>query len=82
MEAIVRRNSNPGLLAYARHRGIFDLLLERGIEYAFQYGATVVEAYPHTRRSDYMGSESTYRRLGFKPVRKASVRTIMRLVKA
>jgi GNAT superfamily N-acetyltransferase len=62
-----------------RHQGVFDLLLERGIAYAFERGATAVEAYPHARRSDYMGSESAYRRLGFEPVREAGVRTIMRL---
>jgi ribosomal protein S18 acetylase RimI-like enzyme len=126
MEAIVRSNSKPGLLAYDgrravgwisiapretyghlmrsrdygpqaeedtgvwsivciyvaaadRHRGVFDTLLTRGIEYAFEHGATAVEAFPHARRSDYMGSEDAYRRLGFKAVRKASVRTVMRL---
>jgi GNAT superfamily N-acetyltransferase len=64
-----------------RHRGVFDLLLEHGIEYAFGKGATAIEAFPHARRSDYMGSATAYTRLGFKPVRRASVRTVMRLDK-
>ena len=62
-----------------RHQGVFDHLIERGIDYAFEHGATAVEAYPHARRSDYMGSAKTYERLGFRPVRRASVRTIVRL---
>lgn len=125
MEAIVRRNERPGLLAYdgsraigwisiapretygqlmrsrdyapreqragvwsivciyvaaaERHTGVFGLLLERGLAHAFERGATAVEAYPHARRSDYMGSANTYERLGFAPVRSAGVRTIVRL---
>jgi GNAT superfamily N-acetyltransferase len=67
--------------ATERHRGIADVLLEHAVDYAFLQGAAAVDAYPQSQapRKDYMGSVSAYKRLGFKPVRKASVRTIMRV---
>jgi ribosomal protein S18 acetylase RimI-like enzyme len=62
----------------ARHRGVAKALLRVAVEHAVARGATAVEGYPHLRRADYMGSAEMFASAGFKPVRAASVRTIVR----
>jgi ribosomal protein S18 acetylase RimI-like enzyme len=64
--------------AAARHRGVAKALLQAAVEHAVARGARAVEAYPHTRRADYMGSAEMFASAGFEPVREASVRTIAR----
>jgi GNAT superfamily N-acetyltransferase len=64
--------------ANARHRGVAAVLLRAALEYARERGARVVEAYPHDRRPDYMGSRELFERQGFKPFREAEPRTVMR----
>jgi GNAT superfamily N-acetyltransferase len=61
-----------------RHRGVARALLEGAVEHALSQGARAVEAYPHVRRADYMGSAEMFASAGFKPVREAGVRTIAR----
>lgn len=74
MWAIVCFHVHPA----ARHRGVAKELLQAAVEHAFEHGARVVEAYPHERRADYMGSSELFEAAGFRPVRSAGVRTIMR----
>jgi GNAT superfamily N-acetyltransferase len=62
----------------ARHRGVAKALLGAAVEHALEHGASAVEAYPHERRADYMGSAEMFEAAGFRPVRSASVRTIVR----
>jgi GNAT superfamily N-acetyltransferase len=63
-----------------RSRGIAPALLEGAVEYAFAHGATAVEAYPHTADTrDYMGHTDLYARAGFRHVRDANKRAIVRL---
>jgi ribosomal protein S18 acetylase RimI-like enzyme len=62
----------------ARHRGVAKALLEAAIEHAVRRGASAVEAYPHERRADYMGSAEMFEAAGFRPIRSAGVRTIVR----
>jgi GNAT superfamily N-acetyltransferase len=62
----------------SRHKGVAKALLAAAVEHAFERGARAVEAYPHARRPDYMGSEEMFAAAGFRPVRTAGVRTIVR----
>jgi GNAT superfamily N-acetyltransferase len=62
----------------ARHRGVAKALLDAAVEHALSRGASAVEAYPHARVRDYMGSADMFEAAGFLPVRRASVRTIVR----
>ena len=62
----------------AKRRGVGGALLDAAIEHAVARGATAVEAYPH-ERGDYMGAFSAFERRGFKRVRSAGKRTIVRL---
>jgi GNAT superfamily N-acetyltransferase len=64
----------------ARRRGVAKALLGAAVEHALRRGARVIEAYPHERRPDYMGSAAMFEDAGFRPVRSASVRTIVRYV--
>jgi GNAT superfamily N-acetyltransferase len=64
----------------ARRKGVAKALLGAAVEHALQQGARAIEAYPHQRRPDYMGSAAMFEEAGFRPVRSASVRTIMRYV--
>jgi GNAT superfamily N-acetyltransferase len=66
--------------ASARHRGVAKALLGAAVEHALSRGASAVEAYPHARRADYMGSAEMFASAGFEPVRAASVRMIVRYV--
>lgn len=52
-------------------------LLEAAIDHAFANGATAIEAYPH-ERGDYMGSPRLFAEAGFKPLRIAGKRTLVR----
>ena len=65
--------------ARARHRGVARGLLEAAVEHALARGATAVEAFPHRRRPDYMGSEALFAGAGFERVREAGPRTVVRL---
>jgi GNAT superfamily N-acetyltransferase len=62
----------------ARHKGVAKALLAAAVEHALARGASAVEAYPHERRADYMGSPEMFEAAGFRPVRSAGVRTIVR----
>jgi GNAT superfamily N-acetyltransferase len=63
-----------------RARGIASALLAGAVEYAFAHGATSVEAYPHvTDERDYMGHTTLYAHAGFRHVRDANKRTVVRL---
>ena len=62
----------------ARHRGVAKALLEAAVEHAARRGARAVEAYPHERRADYMGSREMFEAAGFREVRSGGVRTIVR----
>lgn len=62
----------------ARHGGVAKALLAAAVEHALERGASAVEAYPHERRADYMGSPEMFKAAGFRPVRSAGVRTIVR----
>jgi ribosomal protein S18 acetylase RimI-like enzyme len=63
----------------ARHQGVAEALLDGAIEHAFAGGGTSVEAYPHNRRPDYMGSAEMFERRGFEPIRTTTTRTVVRL---
>jgi GNAT superfamily N-acetyltransferase len=62
----------------ARHKGVAKALLDGAVEHALARGASEIEAYPHARTRDYMGSAEMFEAAGFRPVRSASVRTIVR----
>jgi GNAT superfamily N-acetyltransferase len=62
----------------ARHRGVAKALLAGAVEHALERGARAIEAYPHERRPDYMGSFELFEAAGFAPVRSGGVRTIVR----
>jgi ribosomal protein S18 acetylase RimI-like enzyme len=62
----------------ARRKGLAKALLDAAVEHALSKGASAIEAYPHNRRADYMGSAEMFASAGFEPVREASVRTIVR----
>jgi GNAT superfamily N-acetyltransferase len=62
----------------ARHKGVAKALLEGAVDHALGRGASAIEAYPHVRTRDYMGSGEMFASAGFQPVRAASVRTIVR----
>jgi GNAT superfamily N-acetyltransferase len=64
----------------ARRKGVAKALLRAAVEHALARGARAIEAYPHERRPDYMGSAEMFESAGFRPVRSASVRTIVRYV--
>jgi len=62
-----------------RRSGIAADLLDAAVAYAFEHGATSVEAYPHVADArDYMGHVELYERAGFAHVRDANKRAIMR----
>lgn len=69
-----------------RHRGLSQVLIEEGIEYARENGVGIVEAYPlildntkDQRYERYMGVVSTFEKAGFKEViRRSKRRSIMR----
>jgi GNAT superfamily N-acetyltransferase len=64
--------------ASARHKGVAQELLNAAVDRALAHGATAVEAFPHNRRPDYMGSAELFERAGFRRVRVAKTRTIVR----
>lgn len=64
----------------ARGRGVVDALLEGAVDYARAHGAACLEGYGHVADSkDYMGSRELFAAHGFRPLREATKRTIMRL---
>jgi GNAT superfamily N-acetyltransferase len=62
----------------ARRKGVAKALLDGAVEHALSRGASAVEAYPHARTRDYMGSAEMFEAAGFRLLRSASVRTIVR----
>lgn len=63
-----------------RRQGIATALLDAAVAYAFEHGATSVEAYPHVADPrDYMGYTGLYRDAGFEHVRDANKRAVVRL---
>jgi GNAT superfamily N-acetyltransferase len=64
----------------ARRQGVARALLDAAVGHAFAHGASSVEAYPHAvDPRDYMGHTELYRRAGFRHVRDANKRAIVRL---
>ncbi len=66
-----------------RRKGISTALVEAGVQYARDHGATVVEAYPlnadSTTSSSFTGYVSTFARLGFATIsRPTQSRAVMR----
>jgi GNAT superfamily N-acetyltransferase len=59
--------------------GVAGALLDAAVAHAFARGASAVEAYPHVANgSDYMGGLELYRRAGFRKVRDANKRAVVR----
>ena len=77
---------DPGVWSIAcfqvdpRHRrsGVARALLDAAVAHALARGATAVEAFPHRRLPDYMGAATMFAAVGFRPVRNAGPRTIVR----
>jgi ribosomal protein S18 acetylase RimI-like enzyme len=65
----------------AQGRGLSGDLLDAAVAHACARGAAAVEAYAHTsKENDYMGGLRLYLAHGFRPLREASKRTIVRRV--
>ncbi len=62
----------------AKRHGVASGLLDAALVYARSEGASAVEAYPN-ERADYMGDRAAFERRGFRPVRNAGKRTVMRI---
>jgi GNAT superfamily N-acetyltransferase len=63
----------------ARGRGVASALLDGAVEHAREHGARSLEAYPHAKTNDdYMGSMQLFRRAGFRKLRDANKRVIVR----
>ena len=63
-----------------QRQGIATALLDAAVEHAFARGAAAVEAYPHVAKGDdYMGGLELYERAGFRKLRDANKRAIVRL---
>jgi GNAT superfamily N-acetyltransferase len=63
-----------------RGSGVGAALLDAAIDHAFSHGASSLEAYPHkTEHANYMGHVELFERTGFRTVREASKRVVMRL---
>lgn len=63
----------------ARRRGLAHELVDAAVEHAVSRGAAAVEVYAHVSNGeDYMGHVALFAQHGFRPVRQASKRTIMR----
>jgi ribosomal protein S18 acetylase RimI-like enzyme len=62
-----------------RRSGVAGALLDAAVAHAFARGAAAVEAYPHVSNgADYMGPLALFERAGFKTVRDANKRAIVR----
>ena len=62
-----------------QRRGVAAALLDAAVAHAFDRGAAGVEAYPHAANgSDYMGGVELYERAGFRTIRIAKKRAIVR----
>jgi ribosomal protein S18 acetylase RimI-like enzyme len=65
--------------SHARQRGLAGRLLDAAVAHACARGASSVEAYAHNSKpTDYMGGLGLYLDHGFRPVREAAKRTIVR----
>jgi GNAT superfamily N-acetyltransferase len=63
----------------AQRRGLAGVLLEGAVAHACARGASAVEAYPHVSKStDYMGGRELLSAHGFREVREASKRVVVR----
>ncbi len=54
-------------------------LLDAAIQWARRHGAKAIEAYPNST-PDFMGRREAFERRGFKRIRVAGKRSVMRLV--
>jgi GNAT superfamily N-acetyltransferase len=64
----------------ARGGGVARALLDAAVAHAFAHGAAAVEAYPHVADGgDYMGGLPLYAAAGFRTVREASKRAVVRI---
>jgi GNAT superfamily N-acetyltransferase len=64
----------------AQGRGVAAALLDAAVEHAFARGASAVEGYPHAvKGDDFMGGLELFERAGFRTVRDAGKRAIVRL---
>jgi ribosomal protein S18 acetylase RimI-like enzyme len=64
---------------YAQGRGVAGALLEKAVAHACAGGASAVEAYAHvSNASDYMGHVDLFSAHGFRAVREASKRAVVR----
>jgi ribosomal protein S18 acetylase RimI-like enzyme len=64
---------------YAQRRGVAAALLEAAFEHARARGAAAVEAYPHVSdASNYMGHRELFAAGGFRVVREAGKRAVVR----
>ncbi|MBD0328932.1 MAG: GNAT family N-acetyltransferase [Thermoleophilia bacterium] len=61
-----------------RRRGVARALVDAAVAHALARGAAAVEAFPHRGRPDYMGAATMFAAAGFRPVREAGPRTIVR----
>ena len=68
----------------ARRRGVAGALVRAAVDHARRRGADAVEAYPADRlagttSTDFMGVKDWFLREGFRPVRRARSKTVVRL---
>ena len=61
-----------------KRSGVGSALLDAAIEWAQRHGAKAIEAYPNST-PDFMGRREAFERRGFKRIRGAGKRSIMRL---
>jgi GNAT superfamily N-acetyltransferase len=63
-----------------RGGGVARALLDAAVAHAFAHGAAAVEGYPHLANGDdYMGGLALYDAAGFRKVRDASKRAVVRI---
>lgn len=64
---------------YAQRRGVARALLDAAVEHACARGAAAVEGYPHvSNATDYMGVRDLFAAHGFRTVRAANKRVVVR----
>jgi GNAT superfamily N-acetyltransferase len=64
--------------AAAKRQGVATELLDAALNHARERAAYAVDAYPN-ERPDYMGNREDFEERGFRPVRDAGKRTVMRI---
>jgi GNAT superfamily N-acetyltransferase len=62
----------------AKRRGVANALIRAAVDYALRRGASAVEAYGSREPTDYMGWRDAFASAGFRAVRTAGKRTVMR----